>query len=125
MNQTFAACGRWREVDTELCHHKRNNVDDKRSGEHERRKYAGKTLTFVCLVHKLEELVDYGLEELPMRFEEARILANDVHDIGGDHSLVVLSTLELTQSEKVLDDCHEEAFLCLLVYKRVSTGCAK
>ena len=35
----------------------------------------------MCLMHELKELVDYRLQELPMRFEETRILADDIHDI--------------------------------------------
>lgn len=34
-----------------------------------------------CLMHKLEELVDDGLQELPVCLEEARILTNHVHDV--------------------------------------------
>lgn len=51
--------------------------------------------TFVSLVHELEQLVDDCLEELPVRFEEARVLADDIHDVRRDDRLVVLATLDL------------------------------
>lgn len=50
----------------------------------------------MSLVHKLKEFVHDSLEELPVRFQEARILADNVHDVGGDDSLVVLAALDLT-----------------------------
>ena len=37
--------------------------------------------TLVSLVSELEELVDDSLEELPVSFEESRVLTNNVHDI--------------------------------------------
>lgn len=60
-------------------------------------------------VHELKQLVDYSLEELPVGSEEARILAHDVHDVGGDDGLVVLSSLLLTQTQEVLDQQHTES----------------
>lgn len=53
-------------------------------------------------VHELKEFVDHRLEELPVGSEEAWILANDVHDVGGYDGLVVLSSLLLTQTQQVL-----------------------
>lgn len=38
-------------------------------------------LTFMRLVHKLKQLVDNGLQELPVCFEESWVLSNDVHDV--------------------------------------------
>lgn len=32
-------------------------------------------------VHELKQLVDDGLQELPVRSEEARVLAHNVHDV--------------------------------------------
>ena len=49
----------------------------------------------MCLVHELEELVDDGLQELPVRLQESRVLADDVHDVGRDDGLVVLASLDL------------------------------
>lgn len=49
-------------------------------------------------VHELEELVHDRLEELPVRLEEARILAHDVHDVRGDDGLIVLAALLLHQT---------------------------
>lgn len=37
-----------------------------------------------------------------MGSEEAWILANNIHDVGGDDGLVVLSSLLLTQTQQVL-----------------------
>lgn len=37
--------------------------------------------TWECLVHELEQLVHDGLQKLPVRLEEARVLANDIHDV--------------------------------------------
>jgi hypothetical protein len=53
----------------------------------------------VRLVHELEQLVDHRLEELPVRLEETRILAHIVHNVAGDHSLVVLATLHLGEPQ--------------------------
>ena len=71
--------------------------------------------TFVCLVHELEELVDDGLEELPVCFEEAGILSNNVHDVGCDDSFVVFATFDFTQTQQILDDSNKEPFFCLLI----------
>jgi hypothetical protein len=48
-------------------------------------------------------------------FEESRVLADDVHDIGCDHGFVVFATLDLAETQKIFDDGHKEAFLGLLV----------
>ena len=90
------------------------------------------TRTFVSLVHELEQLVDDGLQELPMRLEESRVLADDIprssmlnvflhaqnilHDVGGNDRLVILPALHLCQSEEILNDGNKEAFLSLLIY---------
>ena len=71
--------------------------------------------TFVCLVHELEELVHNRLQEFPMGLQEPRVLANDIHDVGSHHSLVVLSTLDLTESKQVFDHCHQESLPRLLI----------
>ena len=55
-------------------------------------------------VHELKELVDNGLEELPVGPEEAGVLAHDVHDVGGYDGLVVLPPLLLTQPQQVLEN---------------------
>jgi hypothetical protein len=49
-------------------------------------------------MHELEELVDYRLEELPMGFKESRILPDDIHDIGGNDSLVILPLFHFSQA---------------------------
>lgn len=53
-------------------------------------------------MHELKEFVDHRFEKLPMGSEKAWILANNIHDVGGDDSLVVLSSLLLTQTQQVL-----------------------
>ena len=67
------------------------------------------------LVHELEKLVDDGLQEFPVRLEEAWVLADDVHDVGCNDRLVVLATLDFAEAKKVLDDGDQEALLGLLV----------
>ena len=56
----------------------------------------------MCLVHELEELVDDSLQEPPMGPQEPRVLANDVHDVGGDDGLIVLALLLLAKAKQVL-----------------------
>ena len=72
----------------------------------------------MSLVHELEKLVDNSLEELPVGFEESRVLANDVHDVGGADRLVVLSTLLLGQAKEILDDRNQETLLHLLAWRK-------
>jgi hypothetical protein len=62
-------------------------------------------------VHEFEQFIDNGLQELPMGLEEPRVLSNDVHYIGRDYGFVILSTLDLAKTQKVLDNGHEETFL--------------
>ena len=50
----------------------------------------------VQFVHELKQLVDYRLQELPMRPQKAGILPDDVHYIGRDASLVSLATFHFT-----------------------------
>ena len=66
------------------------------------------------LVHELEELVDDRLEKLPVGLEEARVLADDVHDVAGHHGLVILASFHLRQAEQLLDDGDEESLLGVL-----------
>lgn len=68
-------------------------------------------------MHELKELVDHGLEELPVCSEEARVLAHHVHDVGGYDGLVVLALLLLTQPQQVLDDRHQEPLFVFLVHR--------
>ncbi len=53
-------------------------------------------------MHELKEFVDHSFEELPVGSEEAWILPNDVHDVGGYDGLVVLSSLLLAQTQQIL-----------------------
>ena len=55
--------------------------------------------SLVGLVHELKQLVDDGLEEPPVRPKEPGVLANNIHDVGGDDGLVVLPLLLLAQPE--------------------------
>ena len=68
-------------------------------------------------VHEFKEFVHHGFEELPMRFEESRVLADDIHNIRGDNRLVVLPSFDLAQAKKILDDCDQESLFCLLIYE--------
>ena len=60
--------------------------------------------TFMRFVHELEKLVDNRLQELPVCFQESRILSDNVHDITRNDCLVVFATLLLSQTKKILDD---------------------
>ena len=42
-------------------------------------------------------------------------MTDDVHDVGSDDSLVVLATLDLAETEEVLDNSDQETLLRLLV----------
>lgn len=53
-------------------------------------------------MHELKELVDHSFEELPVGSEETWILANNIHDVRGYDSLVVLPPLLLTQTQEIL-----------------------
>ena len=53
----------------------------------------------VSLVHELKQFVHHGLEEPPVRPEEPRVLADNVHDVGGDDGLVVFPLLLFTKAE--------------------------
>jgi hypothetical protein len=66
-------------------------------------------------VHELKELVDNGFQELPVCLKESRVLTNDVHNVGGNDSLVILSTFDLTKSQQIFDNSHQEAFLGFLI----------
>ena len=66
-------------------------------------------------VHELEKLIDDSFEELPVCFEEPRILSNDVHDIRCHDRLVVLSALHFNEAQKFFDDSDQESFLLLFV----------
>jgi hypothetical protein len=52
----------------------------------------------MSLVHEFEKFVYYGLEELPVGLEESRVLSDNVHNIGGNNGLVVLSSLHFHQT---------------------------
>ena len=52
-----------------------------------------------------------------MRAQKARILADDVHDVGRDDRLVVLAALLFAQAEQIADDGNEEFSLILLVHR--------
>lgn len=81
----------------------------------EKTSWSAKDRTFMGLVHEFEEFVDDRLQELPMRLQEPRILADDIHDVRGDDGFVVLPSLELYEAEQFLDDSDEESLLLLLI----------
>ena len=70
----------------------------------------------VELMHELEELIDDGLEEAPVRAQEARVLAHNVHDVARDDGLVVLAIRDFAQIEQVPDDGNQELVLLVLVH---------
>ena len=72
----------------------------------------------MCLVHELEQLVDHSLEELPMCFKETRILSDDIHNVGGNNSFVILSSFDLAKSEEVLDNGNKEPLLLFLIWRK-------
>ena len=53
-------------------------------------------ITFVGLMHKLEQLVDDCLQEFPVCFEEAGVLPDNVHDIGRHDRLIIFPAFHLT-----------------------------
>mmetsp|Transcript_13317 Transcript_13317/g.55784 ORF Transcript_13317/g.55784 Transcript_13317/m.55784 type:complete len:227 (+) Transcript_13317:1496-2176(+) len=63
------------------------------------------------LMHEFEQLVDHRAQELPVRAQEARVLAHHVHDVRRDHRLVGLAARLLTQVEQIADDGDEETIL--------------
>jgi hypothetical protein len=71
-------------------------------------------------MHEFEQLVDHGLQKLPMCLEESRVLANDVHNIGGHDRFVVLASLIFAQSQKVFDDCDKESLFQVLTCESIS-----
>jgi hypothetical protein len=72
--------------------------------------------TLMGFVHELEEFVDDSFQELPMRLKESRVLTDDVHNVGGNDSFVILSALDLTKSQQIFDNSHQEAFLGFLIW---------
>lgn len=74
----------------------------------------------MSLVHELKQLVDDSLQELPMGFEESRILTDNIHNVGSTDSLIVLASLHLSKTKEILDDSHKEALFSLLVCVEVS-----
>ncbi len=65
---------------------------------------------FVSLVHKLEELVDNSLQKLPVCLQESWVLADNVHDITGNHSLVVFASLHLSKTKRSLMTVTKKRF---------------
>lgn len=53
-------------------------------------------------MHKLKEFVDHRFKEFPMSPEEARILSNDIHNIGSNDRLVILATFLLAKTQQLL-----------------------
>ena len=50
-----------------------------------------------------------------MGFQEPWILADDIHDVAGNHGFVVFTTNHLGESKQFLDEIHQEAFFCFFV----------
>lgn len=93
--------------------------------------------SLVGLVRKLKQFVDYSLKKLPVRLEETRVLADNVHNIGRTatdrgqsvkaksakternlhYCLVVLASLHFGQTQQIFDDGHQESLFRLLVHR--------
>lgn len=53
-----------------------------------------------------------------MRFQESRVLADDVHDVGSNNRFVVFTSFQFDKSKKLFDDRYKETFLCLLIFSQ-------
>ena len=78
--------------------------------------------TFVRFMHEFEQLVNDCLQELPVRLEESRILADDIHDIGSYDGLVVFTTFNFAETEQILDDRDQESLLRFLIWQLHQQG---
>ena len=56
------------------------------------------------LVHELEQLVDDGLQKLPMSAQETWVLAHHVHDVRRNNRLVILAAFLFAQAKKILNE---------------------
>lgn len=72
---------------------------------------------FGLTMHEFEELVNHGLQELPVCAQESRVLANDVHNIGSDDGFVILSSFLLTQTQEILNK-QEVQLMAAIKYER-------
>jgi len=52
-------------------------------------------------MHKLEQFVDDRFQKLPVSTKKSGILTDDVHNVGGDYSLVVFAPFLFTQSQEI------------------------
>ena len=66
-------------------------------------------------MHELEEFINHSLEELPVRLEEPRVLAHDVHNIRCNNGLIILAAFHLGETQEVFDHGDQEPFLSLFV----------
>lgn len=67
-------------------------------------------------VHELEKFIHHSLEKTPMGLEKTRILADDVHDVGGNDSLVILAALLFYESKQFPDYKDQEPFLHFFIW---------
>mmetsp|Transcript_37118 Transcript_37118/g.55295 ORF Transcript_37118/g.55295 Transcript_37118/m.55295 type:complete len:202 (+) Transcript_37118:1581-2186(+) len=70
-------------------------------------------------VHEFKQFVHDRLEKLPMRFQEARVLSHDVHDVGSNDGFVVFPTLRFAQTEQVLNHSDKKSFF--VIFRHCST----
>mmetsp|Transcript_76595 Transcript_76595/g.155496 ORF Transcript_76595/g.155496 Transcript_76595/m.155496 type:complete len:494 (+) Transcript_76595:1160-2641(+) len=68
------------------------------------------------LVHKLEEFEDHRLEELPMGFQESRILTNHIHDVAGHSRLIFLAFFQIAEFQQISDHRNHELLLFRLLH---------
>lgn len=57
--------------------------------------------TGMLLLHKLKELHHHRPQEAPVVLKEARVGADDVHDVTGNHCLVILLLLVIAELQQL------------------------
>ena len=68
-------------------------------------------------MHKLKQLVHHCFEEFPMRSEETRVLAHDIHNVAGYDRLVVLASHNLHQPQQIFDDMHQKFLFIIFPHR--------
>ena len=70
----------------------------------------------VQLMHELKQFVHNGLQKFPMGAQKTRVLAYNIHDVGGNDSLVVLAASHLAQIQQIPNHCDQELVLLLFIH---------
>jgi hypothetical protein len=71
--------------------------------------------TFMSFMHEFKQFVDDRLQKFPMSLQKSWILADDIHDVAGNHGFVVFTTNHLGEPKQFFDKVHEEPFLRFFV----------